>query len=135
MPAHTSMILECLDAVKGLPFNEDEWAKLSHDQRRSLGLISRWAIERALCAWVLMRTGQMPVDSSLAALMTGPICSFSAEQLSALRYIERSVTVQAPGVADEEMDDHLFSCRVARGIVQTVSQNMILAQHLSSKRK
>jgi len=121
---HMNVILQCKEIVKALPI--EVWDKLPTQNKRLSALVARWAIERAFTAVFISRNEPIPPTCSLVELHTFSGIGLNKDQQECLETSDREITSQEPEDEDSTHWNGYNCCQLARGVVDTVLQSMVL---------
>ena len=125
---HWDLLGQCRVVADGLPV--ENWDQLSRSSQWAEALIAKWTIQKAFEAALLARGISKPDNASLVALGHSSGISLNTESQECLEEVDRAITSEEP-TPDSDLDIFLRCCRLARGVVSSVSQELTMADVVS----
>jgi len=112
MPQY-ALLMECADALKAVDIGQ--WEQFNAQQRRGIGLIGRWVIEKSLWSVIVARGQVPPFNVSLMKLYALSGMKLQSENEHLLAVVDERVTTEE--VSDDEIEeDYKSAFLLANGI-------------------
>ena len=115
------MLLDCADALDAVDI--DRWDQFSPQQRRGIGIIARWVIEKSLWSVIFACGQEPPLNVSLMKLYALSGMKLPPEHERLLAYLAERVATHIPDVVGIE-DDYQTMFRLAHG-VRGMAHNLV----------
>lgn len=129
---HWELLGQCRVVADDLPV--ENWEQLSRSSQWASGLIAKWTIQKAFESALLARGVSKPDNDSLVALWHSSGVFLNNESQKCLEEVDRAITSEEPK-PHSNLDLFLDCCRLARGVVTSVNQELTMADVVSRTKR
>ncbi len=109
-----ALLLDCADTLKAV--NIDQWEQFSPQQRRGIGFIGRWVIEKSLWSVIVARGQVPPFNASLMKLYALSEMKLLPEDELLLALVDKRVITEefSDGLIEEDYKNAFFLAHTVR---------------------
>ena len=120
-PLHYSLLSDCLDVLKAVDI--DDWDRFSYPQRRGVGMLGRWVIEKALWSMIVARGQEPPFNASLMDLYALSGIKLLPEQEYLLELIHDRVTTKE--IQDDDIEEDYKNAYLLANYIRGTAENYL----------
>ena len=126
-----ALLLDCADVLKAIDIND--WDRFSYPQRRGVGMLGRWVIEKALWSVIVARGQKPPFNASLMELYALSGIKLLPEQEYLLEQINDRVTTKE--IQDDDIEEDFKYAYLLANTIRGTAHNIVTILDIKSRKQ